>query len=405
MATTRNTTATTKRLSRKPRQKRVLIVSDWQEEKMMEAIASEAIRIDWQITDVRFLHNLSPADFAPDGILCCRQEMPGFAPILWNRGVPTVRIWRVPKYYPDTDLPTVGYDASAIGQLVAAHFLERGFRQVCRLSWLSDHPKGPDDLISQSLQKSLDANGARYMGETHLPILEEDGRKPFNKGFKRWLETMPRPLGVLTSGDILGGHVVAACHEHGVAVPEEIAVLGLGNKRRWCKMSPCPLSSVDWNDAMRGRAAVQLLQSLMDGTPNPSEPLLIPPAGVVARKSTDILAVEDVAVAKAISFLWQHMSEPINVNDAAEATGLSRSTLERRFRKQIGRSVNEELLRKRLERCRELLISTDLPMVDIAPRIGFLSKNYLHRAFRKQFGCSPKEFRQRHSAAQHANER
>lgn len=383
---------------RKPLQRRVLVVSDWQEETMMEAIVSEAVRLDWQIVDVRFLHHLSAADFKPDAVLCCRQDVPDFVNRLWKGGVPAVRIWRIPKYYPDAGIPTVGFDASEIGRQVAAHFLERGFRQVCRLSWLSDHPKGPDDQISISLQNSLEANGARYLGETHLATLDENGREAFRKGFKNWLAAMPRPLGVLTSGDVLGGHIVAACHEHGVAVPEETAIMGLGNKRRWCKMSPCPLSSMDWNDAMRGREAVRLLQSLMDGNPTPSDPILIPPAGVVARKSTDILAVEDVAVAKAISFLWQHMGEPISVNDAAEATGISRSTLERRFRKQIGRSVNEELLRKRLEQCRELLLSTNLPLVDIAPRIGFLSKNYLHRAFRKHFGCSPKEFRQHRPA-------
>jgi LacI family transcriptional regulator len=399
MATEKQTNGRTKGFIRKPRQRRVLIVSDWQEESMMEAIANEAMRLDWQIMDIRFLHNLSPAKFNPDGILCCQQEIPAFVPTLRKSGVPTVRIWRIPKYSPDTDIPTVGYDASASGRLVATHFLERGFRQVCRLSWLSEHQDGPEDLISQSLQKFLEENGARYLGETHLPTLEEDGRQPFNKGFKRWLETMPRPLGVLTSGDILGGHVVAACHEYGVTVPEEIAVMGMGHKRRWCKMSPCPLSSLDWNHTMRGREAAQLLQNLMDGTPAPRDPILVPPAGIVARQSTDILAVEDVAVAKAISFLWKHLTEPISVDDAAEATGLSRSTLERRFRKQIGRSVNEELLRKRLERCRELLLSTDLPMAEIAPQLGFLSKNYLHRAFRKYFGCSPREFRQRHRVA------
>lgn len=396
MATTTKPTGRTKGLNRKPRQKRVLIASDWQEEDMMLAIATEAMRLDWQILDRRFLHHLSPAEFNPDGVLCCVQEMPNFVPLLQKRGVPTVRIWRIPKYDPDNCMPTVGYDAAAIGKLVATHFLERGFRQVCRLSWFSKHADGPTDLISQSLEETLVQAEARYLGETHLPAIEADGRDDFNSAFKQWLDAMPRPLGVLTSGDVLGGHVVAGCHEYGVAVPEEIAIMGLGNKRRWCKMSPCPLSSLDWNNAMRGREAVHLLQGLMDGKPAPHAPILVTPAGVVARKSTDILAVKDVAVAKAISFLWQHLSEPINVNDAAEATGLSRSTLERRFCKQIGRSVNEELLRKRLERCRELLLTTDLPMVEIAPRIGLLSKNYLHRAFRKHFDCSPKEFRNQH---------
>jgi LacI family transcriptional regulator len=392
MSTVKERTGSKNGLIRKPRQKRVLIFADWREEDMMNAITTEAMRLDWQIVDVLFLHNRSATNFNPDGVLSCRQDMPAFMPDLQKRGVPAVRIWRMPKYYPDTAIPTVGYDAKAIGRLVANHFLERGFRQVCRLSW---HNEGPEDQISKSLAEHLEAEGARYLGETHLPALEGQGWGAFNKAFRKWLAAMPIPLGVLTSGDVLGGHVVAACEDHHVAVPEEIAVMGLGNKRRWCRMSPVPLSSLDWNDALRGREAVHLLHGMMNGNPPPREPILIAPTGVVTRKSTDILAVEDVAVARAISFLWQHMSEPISINDAAHAAGISRSTLERRFRKQIGRSVNDELLRKRLERCRELLLSTKLPMADIAPQIGFLSKNYLHRAFRKHFDCSPKEFRHR----------
>jgi LacI family transcriptional regulator len=395
MATDKKANGGRNGLVRKPRQKRVLIVSDWQSEDMMSAITTEAVRLDWQIVDILFLHQRSPTNFNPDGILCCRSEIPAFVPDLQKQGVPVVRIWRIPKHLPDPTIPAIGYDSKAIGEVVADHFLERGFRHVCRLSWHSEHPRTPEDLISKSLASALEAKGARFLGETHLPALEKQTWDIFNKAFKRWLDAMPRPLGVLTSGDVLGGHVVAACQAHDVAVPEEIAVLGLGNKRRWCRMSPVPLSSVDWNDTARGREAALLLQGMMEGNPPPRGPILIPPTGVIARQSTDILAVEDVAVARAISFLWQHLSEPIGIDDVAKAAGISRSTLKRRFRKQIGRSVNDELLRKRLERCRELLLSTKLPMAEIAPKIGLLSKNYLHRAFRKHFGCSPKEFRLR----------
>jgi LacI family transcriptional regulator len=393
MSTVKDKSGSRNSLTRKPRQKRVLVMSDWREEDLMNTITSEAMRLDWHLVDVMFLHDSPPTEFKPDGILYCRKDLPGFMPSMRKLGVPAVRIWHIPQLPPDNIIPTIGYDSMAIGRLVASHFLERGFRQVCRLSWHNNNPGNPDDLISRGLAETLGAAGARYLGETNLPVFEGQGWDIFNKAFKQWLDTMPRPLGVLTSGDVLGGHVVAACKKHHAAVPEEIAVIGLGNNRRWCRISPVPLTSVDWNNTLRAREAVRLLQAMMEGNPPPREPVLTPPAGVIARKSTDILAVEDVAVARAISFLWQHMSEPIAINDAAHAAGISRSTLERRFRKQIGRSVNDELLRKRLERCRELLLSTKLPMTDIAPQIGLLSKNYLHRAFRKHFGCSPKEFR------------
>lgn len=204
---------------------------------------------------------------------------------------------------------------------------------------------------------------------------------------------MPRPLGLITSGDVLGGHVTGFCQANGIAVPEEIAVLSIGNKHPWCDMSPCPLSSIDLNPVAQGRAAVDLLNRMMQGERPPKGPLRIPPAGVVTRKSTDIIAAADLPVAKALRFLWENFDQQICVDDAANAAGLSRSTLERRFRRAIGRSVNQELLRKRLERCRELLLTTDLPFVEITPRVGFLSKTYFHRIFLRQHGCTPLQFR------------
>lgn len=215
--------------------------------------------------------------------------------------------------------------------------------------------------------------------------------------FAAWLDDTPRPVGILVWRDVFAGHVCAMCRQHGVAVPEEVAVLGIGNIRRLCKISPCPLSSIDPDQARHGREAAQLLQRLMQGDAESEDVIWIPPSRVGVRKSTDILAVADPAVARSLSFIWEHLSEPISVDDVSAAANMARRTLERRFRDQVGRTITQELLRKRLERCRELLLTTDLSVTDIAPSLGFLSKNYLHRAFRRKYGMSPGAFRAQHA--------
>jgi LacI family transcriptional regulator len=376
---------------RRKSRKRILISSFWQEEEAMRAILAAASDLNWEITDENFLHPQAPKAFKADGIICCQWTVPDIMKPLIQARIPVVHTWAVRSTIPPDERPVVASDTRLVGAMAATHFLERGFKQVCYLS-VNEYYDESDPLIS-SLKAHLEHGGARFLGANRVELDGPGWRSAFDRTLDAWLGSMPRPLGVLTSGDILGGHVVGFCKAFGIAVPEEIAVLGIGNKQRWCDMSPCPLSSIDLNPVARARKVVALLQRMMGGEAAPAEPVLITPARVIPRKSTDIMATTDLTVAKAVTFLWEHLSLPISVNEAAAAAGISRSSLERRFRKAIGRSVNEELLRKRLERCRELLLTTDLPFVDIAPKVGFLSKTYLHRIFREHYHCTPKDMR------------
>ena len=131
----------------------------------------------------------------------------------------------------------------------------------------------------------------------------------------------------------------------------------------------------------------------MDGEPAPAEPILIPPAGVVTRQSTDVLALPDFETARALRYIWEHLAEPVGVPEIAEACGMSRSTLERHFREHLRRSVTEELIRKRIERGCELLIATELSINNIARQVGFSTETYFFRVFRKVMGMTPRKYR------------
>ena len=283
--------------------------------------------------------------------------------------------------------------------MAAEHFLERRFENIGFVMQEPPHWKGSrGEATYKGLQRRVQEAGVNGLPPLFLPGPEGADATLRQHRFAAWLDDIPRPVGILVWRDVFAGYVCAMCRQHGVAVPEEVAVLGIGNIRLLCKISPCPLSSIDPDQTRHGREAVQLLQRMMQGDAESEDVIWIPPSRVVVRKSTDILAVAEAAVARSLSFIWEHLSEPISVDDVALAANMPRRTLERRFRNQVGRTVNQELLRKRLERCRELLLTTDLSVTDIAPSLGFLSKNYLHRTFREKHGMSPGEFRALHGA-------
>ena len=158
-------------------------------------------------------------------------------------------------------------------------------------------------------------------------------------------------------------------------------------------MAPVALSSIDVARDEWGRQAAQLLQRLMHGAPAPPAPIMIPPRGIVVRHSTDVLAVDDPAVAQAMRFMWDHLERNLSVNHVAKAVDVPRRQLERAFRRHLKRGINAELRRKRLERCCELLRSTDITITDIAPMIGFRSGDYLHASFKQAFGVTPRQYR------------
>jgi len=125
----------------------------------------------------------------------------------------------------------------------------------------------------------------------------------------------------------------------------------------------------------------------------PKEPIMIAPKGVIERESTNILATSDRIVAAALRYIWDHLQNDLSVDTIAGAVGLSASQLQRRFRAALGRSVVQEILRKRLDEARHLLRSSNLPIADIGPKLGFHSDSYLYRSFRKHFGMTPVQYR------------
>jgi LacI family transcriptional regulator len=291
-------------------------------------------------------------------------------------------------------LPTVIADNMAIGRLAAAHFLERGFRHFAFFTRMRD--RAYSGTRAKGFREATQKAG--YECSIHdydRPSPQTGSLENEVPGMLRWIRSLPKPLAILACTDRLGQFVVQSCVGHGIPVPDEVAVVGVDNDPVFCEAPSPNLSSIPQSSQRVGYEAARLLASLMKGKPAPKQPILIPPEPVVCRRSSDALAVDDLIVAKAVRFIRAHAGEPIYIEHLLEQTGVSRSTLERRFEKAIGRSPAAEIARTRLERAKRLLVQTDMTVAQVARASGYSSASYMMTVFRKQTGTTPGEHRLR----------
>ena len=208
-----------------------------------------------------------------------------------------------------------------------------------------------------------------------------------------WLRELPKPVGIMSCNDDLGLLVLDACRRIEATVPDEVAVLGVDNDYHLCSLAIPPMTSIDVNSRETGYRAAALLDRLMSGRSPPRRVRETKPAGIFTRRSTDVLATGDQHVVRAVQFIREHAHGPLRVNDLLVSIGLSRSALESRMREVVGRTIQQEIRHVRLNRVRELLSATDLPIKQIAYETGFKNVQYLTRVFKKETGTTPAVFR------------
>jgi len=213
-------------------------------------------------------------------------------------------------------------------------------------------------------------------------------------GVAEWVKRLPKPLGMFAGNDTRGKQLLDACRLARVAVPEEVAVIGVDNEELACKLALPPLSSVI-PDAFRvGYEGAAMLDLLMQGHPVPERLRYIPPLGVATRQSTDVTAISDSRVASAMSFIREYACEGIGVEDVVEHILVSRSVLQQLFRQILDTTIHAAIIDVRLQRVKQLLAETDLPLVAIARRTGFAYDTYLSIVFRRETGRTPGSYRQ-----------
>jgi LacI family transcriptional regulator len=286
--------------------------------------------------------------------------------------------------------PWVKADDAAIARLAARHFLERGFKNFAfcgddRFSWSIARGANFQEAVGVD-SRSCDCFRPGASAQDNNAIIEEIGA---------WLADLPKPLAVFACNDHRGQQVLEACRKSNIAVPEQVAVLGVDNDEMLCALSPLPLSSVMLNPQSTAWKAAALLARMMRGETLPATSHFIEPVGIAARQSSDVVAVADAKIAAALRFIRENALHGIRVSDVLRHTPMARRTLEMRFRKLIGRTPSEEILRVRMNGARELLVGTTLPLSQVAERSGF-EAHYLSVVFKQHTGMTPRVYRERY---------
>lgn len=298
---------------------------------------------------------------------------------------------------PKVNFPRVVSDHVAGANLAAEHLLARGFRHFAYFSLLGLEYVA---MHQQAFTDRLRKEGHRCDVFSVSPHL---GAEPdWNLDMRRlgkWLKGLPKPLAVFTWNSSSARELIYACMQSNHSVPEEVAVLSGSDDDLFCEVTPVPISAVQHGCEQIGYRAAAELDAMMKNPNTPPHPeLLIPPQGVVERRSTDTLAVDDAAMVKALRFIRENPSRQMNVTDVARQAGLCRRALELRFQNLLGRSPASEIRRVRIDHAIDLLQRTNLSVALVAERSGFSSPEYMASVFRNQLSTTPLHYRKQDAA-------
>jgi len=312
---------------------------------------------------------------------------------LVHAGFPVVFVQHSRDLY--EHFPCLVTDGQSISNMCAEHLLERGFKNFAFCGyddfiWSRNRCRFFTEYISkaghQAFVYSQPRSASKRLWKNEQYVLAE------------WLKGLPKPVALMACNDDRALQVVEACKLAGLAVPEDVAVIGVDNDPIVCELADPPISSIALTTEAAGYAAAELLDRLMHGEPMAGQRIMVYPTRVVARVSTDITAVTDPEVAAAVCYIREHADRPIQVADVVRATAVSRRVLENRFRTALRRSIHQEIQRVRVNHIMQLLVDTDLSVKEIARRSGFDSPGHIARYFRRVTGVSLREYRHRYTA-------
>lgn len=326
------------------------------------------------------------AKWEGDGVIA-RVDTAEIARALRRAGLPVVD---VSAERLESEFPRVSIDNTAVARLASVHLQQR---QLRHFAYCGDSRYLWSKLRGRAFARILRDSGF-VCSEFPEPARAGRNWEQETKAISAWLATLPKPVGLLACYDTRAQQVIEACQRAKLAVPEDVAVLGVDNDELICELCDPPLSSILPNARRTGSEAAAILSSAMQKrSAKPHKTHEIEPVRVVERRSTDAVAVADEHVAAALRYIREHAHTGIRVKEVLGAVPVSRTLLERKFIHQLGESPHRLIKRQQIEHVRQLLAESDLPIARIADMAGFESPSYLSVAFRKETGRSPRAYR------------
>ena len=364
--------------------------------RMCEAFASVALARDWELSL-----------FSPDDVVRGAAKADAF--IARGLNAETTAALKatgksVVSIYSDnfeTGFSTVDADHAAAGRLAAEHFLDHRFttfafcgydgtafsdrrydafaRRLAQNNFSCIHYPTPKNALLSFRTNLLKGEWFR-MGSDHRQMLA-------------WVRRLPKPVAVFCSNDLRAYQLARTCRNAGIEVPHEVAILGVDNDLMVCSFSSPMLSSVDTDVFSIGRTAAESLARMLESPSAAPSHISVPPKGVVVRPSSEVYPLNPPWLSEALVFISRNIGKNLTSADIARHLGMSHTPIDKAFRSVLGTSVQKEIVRVRLEKSARLLVTTKLPIGEIARRAGFTRTEYFCSCFRSKYGVKPSEYR------------
>jgi LacI family transcriptional regulator len=287
-------------------------------------------------------------------------------------------------------------DSAAIARLAAEYLLACRFKHFAYCGFQStqlEHTNWSRQRQISFEEHIVAAGLARPPSYTLAPLNQNWGRE--RAELARWLDSLPKPVGIMACNDDCGVQVMEACKLAGLAVPETVGVVGVDNDEVVCGLADPPMSSVAVRFEQAGYLAARALDRLMRGRKKIPGQILVSASHVVIRRSTDTIALEEPHVARALRHIREKAETNLSVDEVAQVTGISRRGLERLFRQHTGGSILDAIRRERTGQIARLLVETQLSIRQIAERTGFPDTQHFARYFRSMKKMSPLAWRRK----------
>lgn len=325
------------------------------------------------------------AQWHGDGIIADYDD-PSVSEALAGTMLPVVAVggsYANPADYP-RGVPYVATDNFKLVHLAHDHLVEAGLPRLAMYSL----PEAPGNRWAQEREKAfgrLVPAGRIYRGVQTSVVDWSTALEHLTE----WIASLDKPVGIIAITDARARHLMQACMVAGIAVPEQVAIVGIDNDPLTHSLTRIGLSSVRQGTEQMGRTAARMLHQMLHGADLAGKRVVVPPAGLNAQASSKHTRPYSAHVMKALYYIRQYACQGIRNEQVAEYIGVSRSTLENCFRAELGTTVHAEMLRHRLDTARHLLRATALPAAEVARRAGFTTPQYMHVAFKRELGTTP----------------
>ncbi len=301
------------------------------------------------------------------------------------------------SYEDDTQYPAgvayVATDNRLMVEQAWEHLVESGLTQFACYSL----PESPLNRWAQERERVFQ----RLMQRFEIPCCVHRGLATSaptwniaERQLMEWLRSLPKPIGIIAVTDARARQLLQACLMAEIAVPGEVAIVGIDNDTLGQHLTRIPLTSVSQGTHEMGRIAARMLHQMFSGARLQGKRVIVAPSGIQKRESSRRAVPHSPRAMRSLYFIRQYACQGIKTEQVASHMGLSRSSLETCFRRELGRSVHDEIIAYKLSRAQELLDDPLFPATEVAQRAGFGTVQYLHAVFRRELGCTPGEYRE-----------